>query len=101
MKCVLPVSSVKIFAKAVQCLAKIGNEIHFEALENGLALKTVDMSRSAFVCFVFLRSMFESYDVGENEEDGNNENDTDDDVKFMAKIAVKTLLQGNILIMNQ
>ena len=93
MKCVLPVSSVKVFAKAVQCLAKIGNEIHFEALENGLALKTVDMSRSAFVCFIFLRSMFEDYDA-ESQQMDDDDGDLAEESNFMAKVAVKTLLQG-------
>jgi len=90
MKCILPVNSVKVFAKAVHCLAKIGNEIHFEALENGLALKTVDMSRSAFVCFTFMRPMFEAYYVASDHDDVGND---DDDANFMAKVAVKTLLQ--------
>ncbi|XP_076805963.1 cell cycle checkpoint control protein RAD9A-like [Clavelina lepadiformis] len=89
MKCILPAVNVKLFAKAIHCLAKIGSEIYFEPLENGLALKTVNLSRSAYVCFLFMRSMFHVYEHGCGDVTVNGDAvDT-----FKCKVAVKTMLQ--------
>lgn len=61
MKCVLPGCNIKAFGKAIFCLAKLGEDLYFEAQSNGLALKTVNNARSAFTCFLFRRSFFLSY----------------------------------------
>nr|CAB3265410.1 cell cycle checkpoint control protein RAD9A [Phallusia mammillata] len=93
MKCVLPAVNVKLFAKAVHCLAKIGSEIYFEPLENGLALKTVNSSRSAYVCFLFHQPMFQTYEYEPtSSENGTLSEDVESD-GFRCKIAVKTMLQ--------
>jgi len=96
MKCVLPAISVKLFAKAVHCLAKIGSEIYFEPLESGLALKTVNSSRSAYICFLFLKELFQKYDSVSSE---NSHENLEEFSSSRCKVAVKTMLQGLVLLM--
>ena len=86
MKCRLPAVSVKLFAKAIHSLAKLGTEIYIEPLEDGLAVKTVNSSRSAYAAFFFFRSAFQTYE--------HQTHDEDQDENFKFKVAVKTLLQG-------
>lgn len=86
MKCILPSVNVKLFAKAIHCLAKLGSEIYIEPLDDGLAVKTVNSSRSAYASFLFLPSVFQTYE--------NQPHNSDDDENFKCKVAVKTLLQG-------
>ena len=84
MKCKLSAINVKLFAKAVHSLAKLGSEIYLEPLEDGLAVKTVNSSRSAYASYIFLQPLFEIYDP----------QSSDDDENFKCKVAVKTMLQG-------
>ena len=90
MKCKFPAVNVKLFAKAIHCLAKLGNEIFIEPLETGLAIKTVNSSRSAYASFLFLRSLFQTYE--------HHLTDQNQMEAFKCKVAVKTLLQGNITV---
>ena len=93
MKCTLHAVNVKLFAKAVHCLAKLGSEIYIEPLEDGLAVKTVNSSRSAYASFLFLRPLFQVYDHQTSEENI--------DGSFKCKVAVKTILQGDVITMAQ
>jgi len=61
MKCLIPGRFVKLFGRAIHCLSKIGDELYIEATEDGLALRTVNSSRSAFGCFLFNESFFHEY----------------------------------------
>lgn len=71
MKCTIPGRGIRAFGKAIHCLAKIGDELYIEALQNGLALKTVNNARSAYACFLFQRGFFHSYSDGrEKAKDG-------------------------------
>lgn len=86
----IPGRSVKLFAKAIHCLSRIGDELYLEALSQGLALRTVNSSRSAYACFLFNESFFISYDDGANDlsEDSQGED------LLKCKIAMKSCLSA-------
>ncbi|XP_068679919.1 cell cycle checkpoint control protein RAD9A-like isoform X2 [Montipora foliosa] len=88
MRCVIPGRSVKLFAKAIHCLSRIGDELYLEALSQGLALRTVNSSRSAYACFLFNENFFISYDDGANDlpEDSQEED------LLKCKISMKSCL---------
>lgn len=76
---------MKLFAKAIHCLSKIGCELYLEALSEGLALRTVSSSRSAYACFLFNESFFISYDDGSSDQPA----DSQEEDLFKCKIAMK------------
>ena len=45
MKLIVPGINVKVFGKAIHCLAKIGDEVYLESEGEGLTLRTVNISR--------------------------------------------------------
>lgn len=56
-----------VLARAIHSLAKIGDELHIEPTENGLVLKTVNSSKSAFSSFRFHVPFFLCYShISEN-----------------------------------
>ncbi|XP_057585487.1 cell cycle checkpoint control protein RAD9A isoform X1 [Hippopotamus amphibius kiboko] len=61
MKCLVAGSNVKVLGKAVHSLSRIGDELYLEPLEDGLSLRTVNSSRSAYACFLFARLFFQQY----------------------------------------
>ncbi|XP_041348461.1 cell cycle checkpoint control protein RAD9A-like isoform X2 [Gigantopelta aegis] len=88
MKCVIPGINVKVFGRAIHSFSRIGEELYIEPLEQGLALRTVNSSRSAFACCIFAPSFFQHYNDGsgkintqESEEEG-----------FRCKLAMKSIL---------
>ncbi|XP_031443289.1 cell cycle checkpoint control protein RAD9A-like [Clupea harengus] len=54
-------SNVKVLAKAIHSLSRIGEELYFESQEDGLALRTVNSSRSAFACFHLCPLFFQRF----------------------------------------
>lgn len=88
MRCVITGNSVKVFAKAIHCLAKIGEEIYLEALTKGLSLRTVNSSRSAYACFLFAINFFQSYD--DSNPSSNGDGTSEDGLK--CKLSVKSCL---------
>ena len=50
-----------MFARAIHSLAKIGEELYVDPSIDGLAIRTVNSSRSAFVSYTFKPSFFSSY----------------------------------------
>lgn len=47
--------NLKVFAQAVQCLAKIGKELFLEVDENQMVMRTLNDAKSAFSAFYFKR----------------------------------------------
>lgn len=90
MRCVIAGNSVKLFARAIHCLAKIGEEIYLEPLTKGLSLRTVNSSRSAYACFLFLLNFFQSYDDGLHNISGSENTPPEDILK--CKLSVKSFL---------
>ncbi|XP_062974755.1 cell cycle checkpoint control protein RAD9A isoform X2 [Elgaria multicarinata webbii] len=65
MKCVVTGGNVKALGKAVHSLSRIGEEIYIEPLQEGLSLRAINASRSAYACFLFAPLFFQHYQPGE------------------------------------
>lgn len=61
MDYVATAGNVKVLAKAIHSLSRIGEELYFEPLEDGLTLRTVNSSRSAFACFQLSPLFFQRF----------------------------------------
>uniref|UniRef100_A0A8C6THF5 Cell cycle checkpoint control protein n=1 Tax=Neogobius melanostomus TaxID=47308 RepID=A0A8C6THF5_9GOBI len=78
MDCVVTGGNVKVLAKAVHSLSRIGDELYVEPQEDGLALRSVNSSRSAYACFLFSPLFFSRYT-------------TNSDHTFRCKMAIKSV----------
>jgi len=68
MKYVIPGANVKLFGKAIHCLAKIGDEVYLEPEKDSLSLRTVNSSRSAYATFKFGINFFATIEQSKSKE---------------------------------
>ncbi|XP_047209129.1 cell cycle checkpoint control protein RAD9A isoform X1 [Girardinichthys multiradiatus] len=79
MQCVVTGGNVKVLGKALHSLSRIGDELYVEPQEDGLALRSVNSSRSAYACFLFAPLFFSRYSVPSG-------------LNFRCKMAIKSVL---------
>ncbi|GLV38489.1 Rad9 [Carabus blaptoides fortunei] len=101
MNCVIPGSNVKFLGKTFHTLAKIGDEIYFEAQENQVVLSSVNAATTEFGLFKLLRQFFTKYHLAEDLSKTDSQDVTPIGVKIRAKplcIAFKyiSLLDRNL-----
>lgn len=87
MKCVIANRCVKLFGRAIHCLSRIGDELFLEALKDGLALRTVNSSRSAYACFLFKENFFVEYSQECEQIDSSNPGEL-----LKCKLSMKSVL---------
>ncbi|XP_036076175.1 cell cycle checkpoint control protein RAD9A isoform X5 [Rousettus aegyptiacus] len=69
MKCLVTGGNVKVLGRAVHSLSRIGDELYLEPLDDGLSLRTVNSSRSAYACFLFAPLFFQLYQAASPGQD--------------------------------
>ncbi|XP_016411168.1 cell cycle checkpoint control protein RAD9A [Sinocyclocheilus rhinocerous] len=67
MDCVVTGGNVKVLAKAIHSLSRIGEDLYLEPVEDGLALRSVNSSRSAFACFLLSPLFFQRYQAASDQ----------------------------------
>lgn len=61
MKCTIPNQNVKIIARAIHSLSKIGDEMFIEPTREEMIFRTVNMAQSAFAEFKMTQCFFSSF----------------------------------------
>ncbi|XP_019740832.1 cell cycle checkpoint control protein RAD9B isoform X1 [Hippocampus comes] len=63
MNCTLEGHCIKVFGKAIHALSRIGHGLWLDPTVKGLALRSVNSSQSAYVCFSFSPMFFHNYSL--------------------------------------
>ncbi|XP_072354150.1 cell cycle checkpoint control protein RAD9A-like isoform X3 [Scyliorhinus torazame] len=98
MRCLVSGGNVSVIGRAIHALSRLGDDCYLEALEEGLALRTVNSSRSAFASFLFAPAFFQKYEhrippaAGDTEYSGSNTEN------FRCKIVMKVRISGQPLV---
>ncbi|KAK6640694.1 hypothetical protein RUM44_012391 [Polyplax serrata] len=58
MKCIIPGPNVKVLGRAIHSLAKLGDDLYIESIENELFFRTVNLSKTAYASFSFSSNFF-------------------------------------------
>ncbi|XP_070166104.1 cell cycle checkpoint control protein RAD9A isoform X1 [Polyergus mexicanus] len=69
MKCIVPGGNVKVLAKAIHMLAKIGDEMYVNPQQEFISFRTVNMAKSAYSDVTFHKNFFSYYILGDIEEE--------------------------------
>lgn len=69
MKCIIPGGNIKILAKAIHMLAKIGDEMYVNPQQEFISFRTVNMAKSAYSDVTFHKNFFSYYTLGDLEEE--------------------------------
>ncbi|XP_034945317.1 cell cycle checkpoint control protein RAD9A [Chelonus insularis] len=69
MKCVIPGANLKVLARAIHALAKIGEEMYVQPQERALSFRAVSMSNAAYCDFTFRDNYFSYYNYGNLDEE--------------------------------
>uniref|UniRef100_A0A914XLS1 Cell cycle checkpoint control protein n=1 Tax=Plectus sambesii TaxID=2011161 RepID=A0A914XLS1_9BILA len=86
IRCVLQ-GNLKVFARAIMALAKVGDELLLEPTMHGLTLRAVNLSKSAYGCYLFSPSFFVEYEGGCGAD--MNASTADADESALCKISMK------------
>uniref|UniRef100_A0A2K6V750 Cell cycle checkpoint control protein n=1 Tax=Saimiri boliviensis boliviensis TaxID=39432 RepID=A0A2K6V750_SAIBB len=90
LKCVMSGSQAKVFGKAVQALSRISDQLWLDPSKKGLALRSVNSSRSAYGCVLFSSVFFQHYQWSNLVKMNENEHDTTLNLK--CKLGMKSIL---------
>jgi hypothetical protein len=71
MKAHMNMCQMRAFTKVLRFLARIGNELYFEAVNNRLILRTVNSSKTCYSSVIFLEDFFITYVEGAEDDDNN------------------------------
>ncbi|XP_059498757.1 cell cycle checkpoint control protein RAD9A-like isoform X2 [Stegostoma tigrinum] len=91
MRFVVTGGNVSVIGRAIHALSRIGEDCYLEAFDEGLAVRTVNSSRSAFASFLFAPAFFQKYDpsICPTSEPDASPSQTEN---FRCKIVMKSVL---------
>jgi len=59
--------NLKVFAKAIQAMSRLGDQLHMEPTSNGLALRAFNSTHSAYGCCFFASTFFAHFEATDAE----------------------------------